>query len=123
MKQEQVDDVISLALDIKLDGLIVSNTSITRENLITPLNEINSIGAGGLSGKPITQKSTRMIGYIYKATNGQVPLIGSGGIFTGADALEKINAGASLVQVWTGFIYEGPMIVKRISAYLAARFK
>ncbi len=123
LETEQVDDVISLALEIKLDGLIVSNTSISRENLITPLNDINSIGAGGLSGKPITQKSTRMIGYIYKATNGQVPLIGSGGIFTGADALEKINAGATLVQVWTGFIYEGPMIVKRISAYLAARFK
>ena len=123
LEKEQVDDVISLALEIKLDGLIVSNTSISRENLITPVNEINKIGAGGLSGKPITQKSTQMIGYIYKATNGQVPLIGSGGIFTGADAWEKINAGASLVQVWTGFIYEGPMIVKRISAYLAARIK
>ena len=123
LSREQVDDVIDLAMEINLDGLIVSNTTISREQLKTNAAEINTIGAGGLSGQPVKEKSTALIAYIHQKTAGKLAIIGSGGIFTGADAKEKIDAGASLVQVWTGFIYEGPAIVKRISTYLAAVIK
>ncbi|MEO6254274.1 MAG: quinone-dependent dihydroorotate dehydrogenase [Ferruginibacter sp.] len=114
LTQEQIDDVIELALEIKLDGLVVSNTTISRENLVTNSTELTRIGAGGLSGLPVKKRSTEIVSYITGKTKGQLPIIASGGIFTGADAKEKIDAGASLVQVWTGFIYEGPGIVKQI---------
>ncbi len=111
---EQLDDVIALALEIKLDGLVATNTTISRDQLQTANHKLQTIGAGGLSGLPVKQRSTEVVRYIHQKTNGQIPIIASGGIFTGADAQEKINAGASLVQVWTGFIYEGPSIVKNI---------
>lgn len=111
---EQIDDVIDLAMEIKLDGLVAANTTINREQLQTTNNELQSIGAGGLSGLPLKQRSTEIVRYIHQKTNGQIPVIASGGIFTGADAKEKLDAGASLIQVWTGFIYEGPGIVKQI---------
>jgi len=115
LSAEQIDDVIDLALEIKLDGLVASNTSISRDQLTTHDSQLTKIGAGGLSGLPVKARSTEIIKYIHQKTNGQIPVIASGGIFTGADAKEKIDAGASLVQVWTGFIYEGPGIVKNIS--------
>ena len=111
---EQIDDVIALALEIKLDGLVASNTTISREKLQTTNYKLQTIGPGGLSGLPLKQRSTEIIKYIHQKTNGQIPIIASGGIFTGADAKEKIDAGATLVQVWTGFIYEGPGIIKQI---------
>ena len=110
----QIDDVIELALEIKLDGLVAANTTINRTSLIADDAVLKNIGAGGLSGKPLNKRSTEMVNYIYKRTNGQVPIIASGGIFNSTDAEEKINAGASLVQVWTGFIYVGPSIVTSI---------
>jgi dihydroorotate dehydrogenase len=116
---QQVDDVIDLALEIKLDGLVVTNTTISRENLKTDAARVTAIGAGGVSGAPLKTRSDEMVQYIYKKTRGQIPLIGSGGIFNGQDALDKFNAGASLVQVWTGFIYVGPFIVKKICEALA----
>ncbi len=111
---EQIDDVIDLALEIKLDGLVASNTTISRDKLQTTNHKLQTIGAGGLSGLPVKERSTEIVKYIHQRTNGLIPVIASGGIFTGADAKEKIDAGASLVQVWTGFIYEGPGIVKQI---------
>jgi dihydroorotate dehydrogenase len=114
LTQEQIDDVIDLALEIKLDGLVAANTTIDRSNLVTSKEELEAIGAGGLSGKPVTQRATELVRYIVEKTKGQVPVIASGGIFTGADAQEKLQAGASLVQVWTGFVYEGPGIVQKI---------
>jgi len=114
LTKEQIDDVIELATEIRLDGLVATNTTISREGLMTAANKVNTIGAGGLSGLPVRQRSTAVVQYIAEKTKGQLPLIASGGIFTGADAREKIEAGASLVQVWTGFIYEGPAIVKKI---------
>lgn len=114
LTKEQVDDVIALALEIKLDGLVVSNTTIDRSNLNTPEMTLAAIGAGGLSGKPVQSKSTALIQYIAEQTDGHIPIIGSGGIFTSEDAKEKMAAGAALVQIWTGFIYEGPAIVKNI---------
>jgi dihydroorotate dehydrogenase len=119
LTQEQIDDVIDLAMEIKLDGLVATNTTIDRSGLHSTAAELEAIGAGGLSGKPLTQRSTDIVRYIVQKTNGQVPVIASGGIFTGADAKEKLQAGASLVQVWTGFIYEGPGIVQKISGSLA----
>lgn len=118
---EQVDDVINLSLEINLDGLIVSNTTISRDDLQTDAKVISTMGAGGLSGLPVKNKSTALIQYISNTSGKRLTIIGSGGIFTGEDAAEKIKAGSSLVQVWTGFIYEGPGIVKRISNYLAKR--
>lgn len=111
---EQIDDVIDLAMEIKLDGLVASNTTISRDQLQTTDNKLQTIGAGGLSGLPVKARSTEIVQYIHQKTGGQIPIIASGGIFTGADAKEKLDAGASLIQVWTGFIYEGPSIVKDI---------
>ncbi|MBS1610075.1 MAG: quinone-dependent dihydroorotate dehydrogenase [Bacteroidetes bacterium] len=111
---EQIDDVIDLALEIKLDGLVATNTTIDRSNLTTPENEVTAIGAGGLSGAPVKLKSTEVIRYITNKSGGKIPLIASGGIFNVADAKEKKDAGGLLMQVWTGFIYEGPAIVKKI---------
>jgi len=111
---QQVDDVIDLALEIKLDGLVATNTTISREQLQTTNDEVQAIGAGGLSGAPVRKRSTEIVRYIHQKTNGRIPVIASGGIFTAEDAKEKLAAGASLVQVWTGFIYEGPAIVKNI---------
>jgi dihydroorotate dehydrogenase len=111
---EQVDDVIDLAMEINLDGLVVSNTTVSREKLQTADSKLRAIGAGGLSGLPAKERSTQLVRYISQKTNGRLPIIASGGIFTGADAREKFDAGASLVQVWTGFIYEGPGIVRNI---------
>jgi len=114
LTQEQIDDIINLAMEIKLDGLVAANTTINRTGLKTPGPRLSTIGAGGLSGKPLHARSTEIVKYIQHKTNGQIPVIGSGGIFTADDANEKINAGAALIQVYTGFIYEGPSIVRRI---------
>ena len=116
-----LDDIIELTAEIKMDGLVATNTTLDR----SLLNELNferakKIGAGGLSGKPLLEKSTQVLQYLHKGIAGRIPIIASGGIFKGADAQAKINAGASLVQVWTGFIYEGPSIVKNICNSLSA---
>jgi dihydroorotate dehydrogenase len=114
LNQEQLDDVISLAIEIRLDGLVATNTTISRQGLLTPSDRVEAIGAGGLSGAPLRERSTEIVRYICSQVKGQIPVIASGGIFTKADAAEKIASGAMLVQVWTGFIYEGPFIVERI---------
>ncbi len=111
---QQIDDVVELAMDIRLDGLVATNTTISREQLIATPARLEAIGAGGLSGAPLKERSTEVIRYISQKTGGKLPVIASGGIFTGADGKEKLEAGGSLVQVWTGFIYEGPFIVGRI---------
>lgn len=110
----ELDDVLDLAMEINLDGLVAANTTISRENLMTPSAEVEKKGTGGLSGLPVKNKSTQITKYICERTGGSIPVIASGGIFSGKDAAEKFNNGASLVQVWTGFIYEGPAIVKNI---------
>lgn len=114
LSNEQVDEIIAFAGEIKLDGLIVSNTSISRDGLSSNPAEISRIGNGGLSGRPVARMSTSMLRQIAEKSDLRIPLIGSGGIFTAADAKEKLSAGAELIQVWTGFVYEGPFIVKKI---------
>jgi len=118
LSKEELNDVIDLAMEIKLDGIVATNTTIYRRLPNTSPKILERLGPGGLSGLPLKKKSTDTIKHIHSRTNGQIPIIASGGIFTGADAQEKINAGASLVQVWTGFIYEGPAIVKKICSVL-----
>ena len=114
LSQIELDDIIELAREIKLDGLVAANTTISRDNLFSSGNAINKAGAGGLSGLPLKNESTRITNYIFEKTKGGILLISSGGIFTASDAKEKFDAGANLVQVWTGFIYEGPSIVNKI---------
>jgi len=114
LNQNDLNDIIDLAMEIKLDGLVAANTTIKRDNLTTPENKIKKMGAGGLSGKPLREEANRITNYIYQRTNGSMPIISSGGIFSTNDAKEKMEKGASLIQVWTGFIYEGPGIVKKI---------
>lgn len=118
LTKEQLDDIIDLSFEVKLDGLVATNTTISRENLATEKSLIKSIGAGGLSGKPLMERSTEVLEYLTQQLQQKIPVIASGGIFTGFDAKEKFDAGASLIQVWTGFIYEGPSIVKSICTHL-----
>ncbi len=110
----QLDDIISIVKETGIDGLVATNTTISREGLKTSQAEIKQIGAGGLSGLPVKQRATEVIRYIHKNSNGTIPVIAVGGIFTAEDALEKLEAGAVLVQVYTGFIYEGPAIAANI---------
>lgn len=118
--QQQLDDVIALALEIRLDGLVATNTTIGREGLLTRADRIEAIGAGGLSGAPLRERATEVVRYLGARMGGRIPIIASGGIFTAKDAREKLEAGASLAQVWTGFIYEGPFIVGRICRTLSS---
>lgn len=120
LTQEQLDDIVSLSFEVQLSGLVATNTTISRSHLLTPNAKLQNIGAGGLSGRPVRERATEVVQYLSQQTQNKMPIIASGGIFTGADAREKLDAGASLVQVWTGFIYEGPCIVKNICQYLAA---
>jgi dihydroorotate dehydrogenase len=114
----QLDDIVDIVKETKIAGIIATNTTIDRSNLITTQNEIGVIGAGGLSGKPLTLKSTEVIRYLSEKSAKAFPIIGVGGIHSPEDAIEKLNAGASLVQLYTGFIYEGPGLVKRINKAL-----
>lgn len=116
----QLDDIIEIVQQNKLDGIIATNTTISRDGLKSAETKVRAIGAGGLSGKPVTERSTEVIRYIHTKTNGNIPIIGVGGIHSAADAAAKIAAGASLVQVYTGFIYEGPRLVKQIKKALAS---
>ena len=115
LSQKQLDDIIEIVLETKTSGIVATNTTISREGLSYPENEIEKIGNGGLSGKPLKDRSTEIIRYIVKKSNNAFPVIGVGGIMTAKDALEKLEAGASLVQLYTGFIYEGPELIKKIN--------
>ncbi len=115
----QLDEVIELVSETKIAGVVASNTSIHREGLKATDAQLAAIGNGGLSGKPIKDRSTQVIKYLATKSNKAFPIIGVGGIHSPEDALEKINAGADLIQIYTGFIYEGPALVKRINKALA----
>lgn len=115
LTHEQLDDIVEIVFDTKLAGIVATNTTISRDNLSTEKNKIENTGAGGLSGKPLTQKSTEIIKYIVEKSQHKIPIIAVGGIMSADDAIEKIKAGASLVQLYTGFIYEGPALIKEIN--------
>jgi dihydroorotate dehydrogenase len=116
LSNSQLDDIIEIVQETKIDGLIATNTTISREGLNTDSETIKSIGMGGLSGKPLRARSTEVIQYLSTKSKGRIPIIAVGGINTAADYQEKLAAGASLVQVYTGFIYEGPGLVKKLLA-------
>lgn len=115
LSKEQLDDIISIVADTKIAGVIATNTTISREGLTTDQEMLERIGAGGLSGKPLKDRATEVIRYLHTTSNGAFPIIGVGGIMSAEDALEKLNAGASLVQLYSGFIYEGPSLIKKIN--------
>ncbi len=116
---EQLDDVIEILRETNTDGVIATNTTISRDGLSTSAEEVLHIGAGGLSGRPLKDKSTEVIKYLRRQMGPGYPIIGVGGIMTPGDAIAKLTAGADLVQVYTGFIYEGPGFVRRINKALA----
>ncbi|MDA7787355.1 quinone-dependent dihydroorotate dehydrogenase, partial [bacterium] len=114
LSNEQLDDIIAIVAEVKIEGIIATNTTIDRSMLVSEKAKIEEIGAGGLSGKPVKSRATEVIAYLHQQSNGAFPIVGVGGIYTAEDALEKLNAGASLVQIYTGFIYEGPSMVRKI---------
>jgi len=118
LNNSQLDEIIELVAETKIDGVIASNTSTTRNNLNASKKRLQQIGNGGVSGQPIKDQSTRVIKYLADTSNKSFPIIGVGGIHSAEDAIEKLNAGADLVQVYTGFIYEGPGLIKRINKAL-----
>jgi dihydroorotate dehydrogenase len=111
----QLDDIIEILNVTGMDGVIATNTTISREGLETESSELARIGQGGLSGKPLGKRSTEIIRYLRSKLGKDFPIIGAGGIMSPADALEKLQAGADLIQLYTGFIYEGPGLIKRIN--------
>ena len=113
-----IRDSISLISETKIAGVIACNTSILREDLKTPDKDLDAIGSGGLSGKPIRSRSTRVIKYLSNKSNKAFSIIGVGGIHSPEDAIEKLEAGADLIQIYTGFVYEGPGIIKKINKAL-----
>lgn len=118
LNNNQLDEIIELVAETKIDGVIASNTSVTRNNLKASDQLLKEIGNGGLSGQPIKELSTRVIRYLAQNSNKAFPIIGVGGIHSAQDALDKIEAGADLVQIYTGFIYEGPGLIKKINKAL-----
>jgi dihydroorotate dehydrogenase len=115
LNNSQLDEIIELVKTTGLDGVIASNTSIDRNGLKASKAQLEAIGHGGLSGQPIKSKSTKVIKYLSEKSNKAFPIIGVGGIHSGEDALEKLDAGADLIQIYTGFIYEGPSLIKAIN--------
>ena len=113
----QLDDIIDIVISTKIDGVIATNTTLSREGLKSK----NKLQTGGLSGKPLNKRSTEVIRYLRSKSNNAFPIIGVGGIHSAEDALEKIEAGASLVQLYTGFVYEGPAVIKRINKLLLSQ--
>ena len=116
LTNEQLDDIIEIVAETKIDGLIATNTTISREGLVSPEKVVKE--AGGLSGRPLTHRSTEVIRYLSEKSNHAFPIIGAGGIHSAQDAIDKLNAGASLIQLYTGFIYEGPALIGRINKAL-----
>ena len=127
LEWEAISDIIALVKTYRIAGLIATNTTISREGLKTQIIEKTGKSpqeeAGGISGKPVRDRSTEVIRFIYQQTQGQMPIIGVGGIFTAEDAWEKITAGACLIQTYTGWIYEGPMMVRRIMSGLLTKLE
>lgn len=119
--ESQLDDIISIVKHTRIDGIVATNTTISRSGLAYSDEHINSLGAGGLSGLPLRDRSTEVIRYLSEKSEKTFPIIAAGGVMSPEDALEKLNAGASLVQIYTGFIYEGPGFVKRINQFLDKR--
>ena len=118
LTNEQLDEIIDIVNTSGIAGIVATNTTTSRTGLHTPAEVLEKSGAGGLSGMPLQRRSSEVIRYLHEKSNGTIPIIGVGGIHSPEDALEKLRAGASLIQLYTGFIYEGPGLVKRIHSAL-----
>ena len=123
LDHKQLDEIIHICLINGIDGVVATNTTLSREGLITPEKAVEAIGNGGLSGAPLYKKSLETVKYIKQQSSGLLPIIAVGGIMTPQQAEEMLNAGADLIEVYTGFIYNGPMFVKRIVKYLKKKKK
>ena len=119
LSHEQLDEIVEYCLRSGIDGIVAGNTTRSRDGLnsLTP-EKIEEIGNGGMSGAPIYKKNLELVRYVHKASEGKLPIVGVGGIMSGAQAQEMMEAGASLVEIYTGFIYEGPELIKRINRHL-----
>ena len=115
LSEQQLDDIIEIIIETQLQGIIATNTTIDRSVLKQEKAEAEKNGAGGISGKPLLDKSNAVIAYLHQKSKGIIPIVGVGGIHSAEDAIEKLKAGASLVQIYTGFIYEGPALTKKIN--------
>jgi len=110
----QLDDIVGIVNELKLSGIVATNTTISRAGLKASQEKVAAMGAGGLSGKILRERSTEVVRYLRNKLSEDIAIVAVGGIFTGKDAKEKLDAGADLVQVWTGFLYEGPAMVRRM---------
>ncbi len=119
----QLQDIVEIITETKIAGVIATNTTISRENLSTPQQEVIAMGAGGLSGKPLTARSTEVIKFLRSKLDKPIAIIGVGGIHSAQDAIDKLNAGADLIQLYTGFIYEGPALIKEINKRMLSEMK
>jgi dihydroorotate dehydrogenase len=123
LELKDLESIVAVVESAGLKGIIATNTTTSRAGLLTPASEVESYGQGGLSGAPLRERSTQVVARLYNLTRGRITIIGTGGVFTAADAWQKICAGASLVQLYTGFIYEGPGVVRRINEGLALNLR
>jgi len=121
LNEQQLDETLEIVKRLKLDGIVATNTTVSRENLKTPADQIQAIGNGGMSGAPITSRSLEIVRYIHQKSEGKLPIIAVGGIMSVEDALNMLDAGASLIQLYTGFIYEGPGLARRINRAIVNR--
>jgi dihydroorotate dehydrogenase len=119
LNQSELDDIIEIVSDCELSGVIATNTTISRSHLQSTSKMLEEIGAGGLSGKPVRNRSTEVIRYLREHLGPESLIIGVGGIHSAEDALEKIKAGADVIQLYTGFIYEGPKLIRDINQHIA----
>ncbi len=114
LTEGQLDDIVGIVNELKLSGVVATNTTISRAGLKASQEKVAAMGAGGLSGKILRERSTEVVRYLRNKLSADIAIVAVGGIFTGKDAKEKLDAGADLVQVWTGFLYEGPAMVRRM---------
>jgi dihydroorotate dehydrogenase len=121
LNEQQLDETLEIVERLQLDGIVATNTTVSREGLLTPAEEISAIGNGGMSGAPITARSLEVVRYIHLKSEGKLPIIAVGGIMSVDDALNMLDAGATLIQIYTGFIYEGPGLARRINRALVKR--
>jgi dihydroorotate dehydrogenase len=119
---KHIDEILFLISKYKISGIVATNSTNSRNNLNTNIKKIKKIGPGGLTGLPIKNMSTNMIRYIYNKSSGSIPIIAVGGIMTASDAIEKLEAGASLIQLYTGFVYEGPLLIKKINKEILKKY-
>jgi dihydroorotate dehydrogenase len=123
LTEEQIDEAVRIAMEEGVAGIIAVNTTTSRAGLRTPADQVEKLGAGGISGAPLAARAREVVSQIYRSTNGAIPIIGVGGIRTADDAWERITAGASLLQIYSAFVYRGPGLVRSINEGLLRRLR